>query len=154
MKGLIQRVTRASVTVDNEIISEIGSGLLLLLGVEKTDDARTVEDLCRKTLAYRVFPDDQGRMNRSLLDTGGSLLIVPQFTLAADTRSGSRPGFSVAAPPGHAKTLFEEFVASARSRLGSGCVGQGQFGADMKVALLNDGPVTFLLEVGGAVGRG
>ncbi len=93
MKGLIQRVTHASVTVDNEIISEIGSGLLLLLGVEKSDDSSTVRELCRKLLAYRVFPDDQGRMNRSLLDTGGSLLVVPQFTLAADTRSGSRPGF-------------------------------------------------------------
>ena len=102
MKGLIQRVTHASVTVDNEIISEIGSGLLLLLGVEKSDDSSTVRELCRKLLAYRVFPDDQGRMNRSLLDTGGSLLVVPQFTLAADTRSGSRPGFSVAAEIGRA----------------------------------------------------
>ena len=154
MKGLIQRVTHASVTVDNEIISEIGSGLLLLLGVEKSDDSSTVRELCRKLLAYRVFPDDQGRMNRSLLDTGGSLLVVPQFTLAADTRSGSRPGFSVAAGPESAETLFHEFVASCGSQLGAARVGQGRFGADMKVALVNDGPVTFLLEVSGVPGRG
>ena len=154
MKGLIQRVTHASVTVDNEVISEIGSGLLLLLGVEKSDDSSTVRELCRKLLAYRVFPDDQGRMNRSLLDMGGSLLVVPQFTLAADTRSGSRPGFSVAARPESAEALFHEFVASCESRLGADRVGQGQFGADMKVALVNDGPVTFLLEVGGVPGRG
>jgi len=149
MKGLIQRVTHASVTVDNERISEIPVGLLLLLGVEKPDNASAVQQLCRKVLAYRVFPDDQGRMNRSLLDTGGSLLVVPQFTLAADTRSGSRPGFSVAAPPAQAEALFHEFVATAEAGLGAGRVGRGRFGADMKVALVNDGPVTFLLEVGG-----
>ena len=153
MKGLIQRVTHASVTVDNEIISEIGSGLLLLLGVEKSDDSCTVRELCRKLLAYRVFPDDQGRMNRSLFDMGGSLLVVPQFTLAADTRSGSRPGFSVAARPESAEALFHEFVAVCESQLGADRVGQGRFGADMKVALLNDGPVTFLLEVRGVPGR-
>lgn len=154
MKGLIQRVTHASVTVDNEVISEIGSGLLLLLGVEKSDDSSTVRELCRKLLAYRVFPDDQGRMNRSLLDMGGSLLVVPQFTLAADTRSGSRPGFSVAARPESAEALFHEFVASCESQLGSDQIGQGRFGADMKVALVNDGPVTFLLEAGGVPGQG
>ncbi|WP_300499878.1 D-aminoacyl-tRNA deacylase [Marinobacter sp.] len=154
MKGLIQRVTHASVTVDNEIISEIGSGLLLLLGVEKSDDSCTVRELCRKLLSYRVFPDDQGRMNRSLFDMGGSLLVVPQFTLAADTRSGSRPGFSTAARPESAEALFHEFVAVCESQLGADRVGQGRFGADMKVALLNDGPVTFLLEVGGVPGRG
>lgn len=153
MKGLIQRVAHASVTVDGEVISEIGSGLLLLLGVEKADDSDTVRDLCHKILAYRVFPDDQGRMNRSLLDTGGSLLVVPQFTLAADTRSGTRPGFSVAARPDHAEILFHEFVAQAVVDLGKGCVGQGRFGADMKVALINDGPVTFLLEAGSASGK-
>jgi D-tyrosyl-tRNA(Tyr) deacylase len=122
--------------------------------IEKSDDSSTVRELCRKLLAYRVFPDDQGRMNRSLLDMGGSLLVVPQFTLAADTRSGSRPGFSVAARPESAEALFHEFVASCESRLGADRVGQGQFGADMKVALVNDGPVTFLLEVSGVPGRG
>ncbi|MDF0751276.1 D-aminoacyl-tRNA deacylase [Marinobacter sp. 71-i] len=154
MKGLIQRVTHASVTVDDETISEIPAGLLLLLGVERSDDSGAVQDLCRKILGYRVFSDDQGRMNRSLLDTGGSLLVVPQFTLAADTRSGSRPGFSAAARPDHAQALFHEFVALSEAHLGAGHVGQGQFGADMKVALVNDGPVTFLLEVEGAPGRG
>lgn len=154
MKGLIQRVTHASITVDDQVISEIGAGLLLLLGVERADDSGTVKDLCQKIITYRVFPDDQGRMNRSLLDTGGSLLVVPQFTLAADTGSGTRPGFSVAARPDHAETLFQEFVAQAVAGLGKGSVCQGRFGADMKVALINDGPVTFLLEAGGAPGKG
>jgi D-tyrosyl-tRNA(Tyr) deacylase len=152
MKGLIQRVNHASVTVNKEIISEIDTGLLLLLGVEKTDDATTAKTLCRKVINYRVFPDDQGRMNRSLLDIGGSLLVVPQFTLAADTRSGTRPGFSVAAPPNQAELLFREFLAISEQYLGEKSVGRGQFGADMKVALENDGPVTFLLEVGGEKG--
>lgn len=150
MKGLIQRVTHASVTVDKQAISAINTGLLLLLGVEKTDGPETAAKLCRKVINYRVFPDDQGRMNRSLLDTGGSLLVVPQFTLAADTRSGTRPGFSVAASPDHAEALFNEFLAVSEQCLGKAFVGSGQFGADMKVALENDGPVTFLIEVGGA----
>ncbi|PXX89302.1 D-tyrosyl-tRNA(Tyr) deacylase [Marinobacter vulgaris] len=149
MKGLIQRVSYARVTVDKEIFSEISTGLLLLLGVEKPDDASAAAKLCSKVIRYRVFPDDHGRMNRSLLDIGGSLLVVPQFTLAADTGSGTRPGFSVAASPDLANGLFREFVAVAEQHLGKTRVGQGQFGADMKVALENDGPVTFLLEVGG-----
>lgn len=149
MKALIQRVTHASVTVGDETISEIHRGLLLLLGVERADDSRTVKALCKKILTYRVFPDDQARMNRSLLDANGSLLIVPQFTLAADTRSGSRPGFSVAARPEHAERLFREFVEESQLQLGEGKVGQGQFGADMQVSLVNDGPVTFLLEIEG-----
>ncbi|MCL7945977.1 D-aminoacyl-tRNA deacylase [Marinobacter sp. ATCH36] len=149
MKGLIQRVTHASVTVDKQTISAINIGLLILLGVEKTDSAEIAAKLCRKVINYRVFPDDQGRMNRSLLDAGGSLLVVPQFTLAADTRSGTRPGFSVAAPPDQAETLFLEFLAVSEQLLGIAAVGRGQFGADMKVALENDGPVTFLLEVEG-----
>lgn len=153
MKGLIQRVTYARVTVEREIISEISTGLLLFLGVEKTDDRDTARSLCRKVINYRVFPDDHGRMNLSLLDTGGSLLVVPQFTLAADTRSGTRPGFSVAAPPKQAEALFQEFLMIAEQSLGSASVGRGQFGADMKVALENDGPVTFLLEVGGGSGQ-
>ncbi|NMT65311.1 D-aminoacyl-tRNA deacylase [Marinobacter orientalis] len=153
MKALIQRVTYARVTVDKETISEINSGLLLLLGVEKTDGPATAAKLCRKVINYRVFPDDQGRMNRSLVDTGYSLLVVPQFTLAADTRSGTRPGFSVAAPQDHAEKLFHEFLLASEQALGRGCVGRGQFGADMKVALENDGPVTFLLEVEGAAAQ-
>lgn len=154
MKGLIQRVTHASVTVNKETISEIETGLLLLLGIEKSDDEATAQALCRKVINYRVFPDEQGRMNRSLLDIGGSLLVVPQFTLAADTRSGTRPGFSVAAPPGQAEALFREFLAVSEQHLGEVSVGGGQFGADMKVALVNDGPVTFLLEVEGVSERG
>ncbi|MBL3558339.1 MULTISPECIES: D-aminoacyl-tRNA deacylase [Marinobacter] len=148
MKGLIQRVTHASVSVNKQTISSINAGLLLLLGVEKNDTPETAAKLCRKVISYRVFPDDQGRMNRSLLDEGGSLLVVPQFTLAADTRSGTRPGFSVAASPDHAEALFHEFLLVSEQHLGSAAVGCGQFGADMKVALENDGPVTFLLEVG------
>ncbi|MDK8466035.1 D-aminoacyl-tRNA deacylase [Marinobacter sp. SS13-12] len=152
MKGLIQRVTHASVTVDKQTVSAIKAGLLLLLGVERSDSPETAEKLCRKVVNYRVFPDDQGRMNRSLLDTGGSLLVVPQFTLAADTRSGTRPGFSVAASPDHAEAMFQAFLAVSEQHLGNSAVGRGQFGADMKVALENDGPVTFLLEVGGESG--
>lgn len=146
MKGLIQRVSHASVTVNHQVISEISTGLLMLLGVEKRDDPETAKALCRKVVNYRVFADDQGRMNRSLLETGGSLLVVPQFTLVADTRSGTRPGFSVAAAPELAERLFLECVARSESLLGAEQVGCGQFGADMKVALVNDGPVTFLLE--------
>lgn len=149
MKGLLQRVSHASVTVGGDIIAQIPAGLLVLLAVEKPDDSGTVQALCRKILAYRVFPDNQGRMNRSLLDINGSILVVPQFTLAADTRSGSRPGFSDAASPEHARTLFREFVAESQASLGAEQVGEGRFGADMKVALVNDGPVTFLLQAGG-----
>jgi D-tyrosyl-tRNA(Tyr) deacylase len=148
MKGLIQRVSQASVRVDGEQIASIGAGLLLLLGVEKDDGESEAKELCRKIITYRVFPDDAGRMNRSLADIGGSLLIVPQFTLAADTSSGTRPGFSLAARPDHANQLYRQFVSEARSALGAENVGEGEFGADMKVGLVNEGPVTFMLEVG------
>lgn len=148
MKGLIQRVTEASVTVDSERVASIGDGLLLLLGVDRDDGENEVRDLCRKIISYRVFPDESGRMNRSLADTDGALLVVPQFTLSADTSSGTRAGFSRAAAPQRARTLFEAFVAEARDELGSDRVGAGVFGADMQVGLVNDGPVTFLLEVG------
>lgn len=146
MKGLIQRVSQASVTVDGEQIASIDTGLLLLLGVEKGDGEREARELCRKILTYRVFPDDAGRMNRSLQNIGGSLLVVPQFTLAADTSSGTRPGFSLAAEPELANKLYESFMADARSQLGADKVSEGRFGADMEVGLVNDGPVTFMLE--------
>lgn len=146
MKGLIQRVSEASVTVQGERIAAIGPGLLLLLGVELGDGEREAAELCQRILTYRVFPDDAGRMNRSLADIGGELLVVPQFTLAADTSSGTRPGFSRAAKPDEANHLVRQFVAQARAGLGADRVGEGQFGADMKVGLVNDGPVTFLLE--------
>jgi D-tyrosyl-tRNA(Tyr) deacylase len=149
MKGLIQRVSEASVTVDGQSVGAIGRGILLLLGVERDDRAAGARELCRKILNYRMFPDERGRMNRSLQDIGGDLLIVPQFTLAADTRSGTRPGFSLAAKPDIANHLYRQFVCEAKERLGVERVSEGRFGADMKVQLINDGPVTFMLEVAG-----
>ncbi|MBD3640075.1 MAG: D-tyrosyl-tRNA(Tyr) deacylase [Marinobacter sp.] len=149
MKGLIQRVSEASVTVDGQSVGAIGRGILLLLGVERDDGAAEAKELCRKILSYRIFPDEQGRMNRSLQDIGGGLLVVPQFTLAADTRSGTRPGFSLAAKPEVANDLYREFVREARVCIGNERVSEGRFGADMKVQLINDGPVTFMLEVTG-----
>lgn len=147
MKGLIQRVTRASVSVDGHTIASIDRGLLLLLGIERKDTIAEVDTLVHKIARYRVFSDDHGRMNRSLEDCGGALLIVPQFTLAADTDSGTRPGFSDAAAPDVASDLVDEFVRRAVGVLGEERVGKGRFGADMKVSLVNDGPVTFLLTV-------
>lgn len=146
MKGLIQRVSEASVTVEGEQIATIGAGLLLLLGVEREDERKQAIALCRKVLTYRVFPDNQGRMNKSLMDTGNALLIVPQFTLAADTSSGTRPGFSPAAKPDEALELYRFFIGEAHVGLGVNRVAEGQFGADMKVQLVNDGPVTFMLR--------
>jgi D-tyrosyl-tRNA(Tyr) deacylase len=146
MKGLIQRVSEASITVGGEQIASIEAGLLLLLGVERGDQQAQAAALCRKMVTYRVFPDDQGKMNQSLADMGGELLIVPQFTLAADTSSGTRPGFSSAAEPDKARELYRFFVSEARTCLGSERVAEGQFGADMKVKLINDGPVTFMLR--------
>ncbi|SFR85150.1 D-tyrosyl-tRNA(Tyr) deacylase [Marinobacter daqiaonensis] len=146
MKGLIQRVTQASVSVDGEVIASIDGGLLLLLGVERRDSVAQADALVGKIIRYRIFPDDQGRMNRSVEDSGGSLLIVPQFTLAADTGSGTRPGFSNAAEPKTARELVDYFGHEAKKVLGEERVEFGRFGADMKVALVNDGPVTFLLN--------
>lgn len=148
MKGLIQRVTEASASVDGEKIASIGPGLLMLLGVERGDGVEQAKDLCRRIATYRVFSDEQGRMNLSLADMGGELLVVPQFTLAADTSSGTRPGFSPAARPDLANDLYQIFLAEARARIGAERVGEGQFGADMKVRLVNDGPVTFMLDTG------
>lgn len=144
MIGLLQRVTEASVRVDGETVAAIDEGLLVLVGVQPDDDEASAARLLDRLLGYRVFADAQGRMNRALRDTGGGLLLVPQFTLAADTRSGTRAGFSTAAPPAQARRLFEHLVSLARAAHAP--VGSGVFGADMKVALLNDGPVTFWLE--------
>ncbi|WP_028081094.1 D-aminoacyl-tRNA deacylase [Solimonas soli] len=144
MIGLLQRVTEASVTVDGERIAAIGPGLLVLIGVQPDDREANAERLLERLLGYRVFADEAGRMNRALRDTGGGLLLVPQFTLAADTRSGTRAGFSTAAAPALAQALFAHLVGSARGAYPR--VGSGRFGADMKVALVNDGPVTFWLE--------
>lgn len=148
MKGLIQRVSQASVKVDGRQIASIGPGLLLLLGVERNDTSNEARDLCQKILSYRVFSDERGRMNVNVQDAGGSLLVVPQFTLVADTASGTRPGFSRAATPEIAEKLYQEFLAAAREQWSEGLVDEGAFGADMEVSLVNDGPVTFMLEVG------
>lgn len=144
MIGLLQRVRSASVRVDERLCGEIGVGLLVLIGVRGGDTPAHAARLAQRLLDYRVFPDAGGRMNLSLKDSGGALLLVPQFTLAADTNSGNRPGFSTAAPPALAQPLFEQLVAATR---GDGrVVAAGEFGAHMQVSLINDGPVTFWLE--------
>jgi len=143
--GLLQRVLHARVEVQQETIAEIGPGLLVFVGIEKQDDEDTADRLLDKLLAYRIFPDDKGRMNLSLVDAGGGLLLVPQFTLAADTNRGLRPGFSRAAGPGQGSRLFDCLLAAARDRRPG--VENGRFGADMRVSLVNDGPVTFSLQV-------
>jgi D-tyrosyl-tRNA(Tyr) deacylase len=143
--GLLQRVSEARVTVDGETVAEIGTGLAVLVCAERGDDAATAERLLEKLLHYRVFPDGAGKMNRSLADVGGGLLLVPQFTLAADTRKGLRPSFSSAAPPELGERLFAHLVAAARARHAT--VATGRFGARMRVALVNEGPVTFWLRV-------
>ncbi len=145
MLCLIQRVTEASVRVDGEVIGRIGPGLLALVGVEPDDGDRQLARMTDRLLGYRVFADAEGRMNRSLADTGGGLLLVSQFTLAADTRSGMRPGFSTAAAPEEARRVFDRLVEACRARH-AGAVATGRFGADMAVGLVNDGPVTFLLR--------
>ena len=144
MRVLLQRVSQASVTVEQLKVAEIGGGLLVFVGVEPDDTSAEVSKLVDKTLGLRIFADADKPMNRSVLDTGGELLVVSQFTLAADTRKGKRPGFSTAAPPALAEQLFDEFVASMREQCSR--VQQGVFGADMQVALVNDGPVTFVLD--------
>lgn len=145
MIALLQRVTHASVTVNGKETGRIEQGLMVLLGVERDDSEIQADRLLQRLLSYRVFADDQGRMNRSVVDIGGGLLLVPQFTLAADTRSGTRPGFSTAASPQDATRLFDYFVANARTLHNK--VETGIFGADMQVTLTNDGPVTFWLQV-------
>lgn len=145
MIGLLQRVRHASVRIDDEVAGAIGPGLLVLLGVQRGDDQASGRRLLERLLGYRVFPDAEGRMNRSLADTGGGLLIVPQFTLAADTRKGTRPSFTPAAPPELGRACFEHVLGAARAMHHE--VAGGRFGADMQVELVNDGPVTFWLEV-------
>lgn len=146
MIALLQRVSMARVEVDGAVTGAIGRGLLVLLGVQQGDTAADAERLIGRVLDYRVFADDAGRMNRSLRDISGGLLLVPQFTLAADTRKGLRPGFSGAAPPELGRKVYEHALAYARVCHAE--VGEGRFGADMQVTLTNDGPVTFWLQVG------
>jgi len=143
--ALLQRAARAHVEVEGRTVGAIGRGLLVLLCAERGDAGRQAQVLLARLLAYRVFADAAGRMNRSLADVGGGLLVVPQFTLAADTRSGLRPSFTPAAPPAEARRLYDFFVSHARAAHPT--VETGIFGADMQVHLVNDGPVTFWLRV-------
>jgi D-tyrosyl-tRNA(Tyr) deacylase len=143
--ALLQRVTQASVSVEGQEIGRIQKGLMVLVCAERDDTEKEAQVLLTKLLTYRVFSDAAGKMNLNLEQADGALLLVPQFTLAADTRSGTRPSFTPAAPPDVAKKLFDYFVASARDA--HAIVESGRFGADMQVSLTNDGPVTFWLQV-------
>lgn len=145
MIALLQRVTQASVTIEGTVSGSINKGLCVLVGVQPHDNEQTSEKLVNKLLGYRVFPDDQGRMNLDVKQAGGQVLLVPQFTLAADTSQGRRPGFSTAAKPELAQALFLDFCERAGQHITD--VQTGTFGADMQVALINDGPITFWLEV-------
>jgi len=144
MIALIQRVTQAEVRVAGRVVGAIDRGILALVGVKRGDDAQAADRLLERVLSYRIFPDADGRMNLSLRDIGGGLLLVSQFTLAADTRKGTRAGFSTAAAPDEARQLFELLLAKARAAHAP--IATGEFGADMQVSLVNDGPVTFWLE--------
>ena len=145
MIALLQRVSEASVHVNGKLIGDIEKGILALIGVQRDDSEIQADRLLQRLLAYRIFPDEKGRMNLDLRQAGGRLLLVPQFTLAADTNSGNRPSFTPAAPPAEGERLFHYFAHKARTELGE--VATGEFGADMRVGLVNDGPVTFWLEV-------
>lgn len=147
MMALIQRVAEAAVICEGRIIGSIGGGLLAMIGVVGSDDTAQAERLLQRLLDYRVFPDKDGRMNLSLREVRGGLLLVPQFTLAADTRSGNRPGFSTAAPPEQASKLFDHLLTRAQAEHAP--VASGRFGAHMQIPLVNDGPVTFWLDSGG-----
>ena len=144
MIALVQRVTEARVEVDGEVVGAIGRGILALVGVERGDSEAQAERLVERVLGYRIFPDEDGKMNLSLLDIRGELLAVPQFTLAADTKKGTRAGFSTAAAPDEGMRLFDVFVKNSREKIPA--TKTGRFGADMKVGLVNDGPVTFWLQ--------
>jgi len=145
VKALLQRVSRASVDVAGDCVGQIDVGLLVLLGLDKGDDRQLADRMVEKLLAYRVFGDDQGRMNCSVRDINGGVLLVSQFTLSADTRKGLRPGFSSALPPVEAEALYDYTLTRLSARHNT--VAAGVFGADMQVSLVNDGPVTFLLEL-------
>jgi len=145
MIALLQRVAEAWVRIEDQPVATINRGLLVLVGVEAGDGPEEARRLAERTCQYRVFPDADGHMNLDVQAAGGAILAVPQFTLAADTRKGNRPGFSTAAPPDEAEPLFQEFVSAIRARMGR--VETGRFGADMAVGLVNQGPVTFWLQV-------
>jgi D-tyrosyl-tRNA(Tyr) deacylase len=145
MIALLQRVSEASVHVNGNLIGQIDKGILALIGVQRDDSESQADRLLQRMLAYRMFPDENDRMNLNVLEAGGGLLLVPQFTLAADTNSGNRPSFTPAAPPAEGERLFHYLVGRAQPEIEN--LATGQFGADMKVSLVNDGPVTFWLEV-------
>lgn len=145
MIGLIQRVSQANVTVAGEVIGEIGYGMLVLLGVEKKDGDEEIEKLANKLCRYRMFNDEDGKMNLNIEQVGGEFLVVSQFTLVADTQKGNRPGFSRGASPEHGKAIYKKFVDTLKSK--GMTVATGEFGADMQVGLINDGPVTFQFNV-------
>ncbi|MGD8927440.1 MAG: D-aminoacyl-tRNA deacylase [Lysobacterales bacterium] len=145
MIALLQRVSEASVHVNGQSIAHVDRGILALVGVERGDTERQADRLLERILAYRIFPDAEGRMNLDVRQSGGSLMLVPQFTLAADTRKGNRPSFTPAAEPAEGKRLFDYLVRRAGRQLED--IASGRFGADMKVHLVNDGPVTFWLQV-------
>jgi D-tyrosyl-tRNA(Tyr) deacylase len=144
MLGLIQRVSHASVEVDGEVVGDIGRGILLLLGVQREDTEESAKKLLHKVMHYRIFPDENDKMNLNVQQAGGGLLVVSQFTLAADTRKGLRPSFTTSAPPEQAEALYDYFLAQAAELCPQ--VAAGVFGANMQVSLCNDGPVTFMLE--------
>jgi D-tyrosyl-tRNA(Tyr) deacylase len=144
MIGLLQRVTHAEVSVDGSVIGKIGKGLAVLVAVHRDDDDRDIARLAERLLGYRVFPDEEGRMNLSVADISGGLLLVPQFTLTADTKKGTRASFTKGAPPDMASDFFDRLVLACRARLDT--VETGSFGANMQVSLTNDGPVTFWLD--------
>ena len=144
MIALIQRVKQASVTVDNQVIGQINHGLLVLLGVEQEDNEQKAIRLCEKVLGYRIFSDNEGKMNLNVSQTNGELLVVSQFTLAADTQKGMRPSFTKGANPDEANKLYQFFVEQCKKQINTQT---GQFAADMQVSLINDGPVTFWLQV-------
>ena len=145
MIGLLQRVSQARVEVSGAVVGEVSKGLLILLGVERGDSEQQADRLLERLLGYRVFEDESGRMNLSLLDIKGGMLIVPQFTLPADTQKGTRPSFTPAASPEEGERLFNYFVTEAKAKYPD--IAVGEFGADMQVSLTNDGPVTFWLQV-------
>lgn len=145
MRALLQRVSTASVTIDRTIVSEIDEGFLVLLGIGAGDDESDITWLCEKIARMRIFPDEEGKMNRSLLDTGGAALVVSQFTLHASMKKGNRPSFLGSAPPDVSEPLYESFCEALSAELGKP-VARGSFGADMQVSLTNDGPVTIWLD--------
>lgn len=154
MKAVLQRVARASVSVEGRLIGSIGPGLLVLVGVHRDDMEPAAGELAARCAVLRIFPDEQGRMNRSVRDVGGDVLVVSQFTLYADTRHGTRPSYTDAAPPEMAERLYERFKEALSRELGGRAVPSGVFGAMMQVELVNDGPVTVQLEILPGGGRG